>query len=158
MDGGVFLFLSGFHGMAWDGKADSLIKQRDVIEKAFNLLSTPVTGCVSAKSITSDTCLFLCSNEFSKHRMINVFLALLSFETWSACPFVCFMRGITCATRSWPAPNNGFSSCSGISQVGYGTICFVTCKRGYRVKGTTSSRCGNNGIWFPSSRPKCQRK
>ena len=81
MDGGVFLFLSGFHGMAWDGKADSLIKQRDVIEKAFNLLSTPVTGCVSAKSITSDTCLFLCSNEFSKHRMINVFLALLSFET-----------------------------------------------------------------------------
>lgn len=66
------------------------------------------------------------------------------------------MRGITCATRSWPAPNNGFSSCFGISQVGYGTICFVTCKRGYRVKGTTSSRCGNNGIWFPSSRPKCQ--
>ena len=126
--------------MGWDREADFLIKERDVIEKAFNLLSKPVTGCVSTKSITSDTCLFLCSNEFSKRRMF------------------CFMRGITCTTRSWPSPNNGFSSCRGISQVGSGTICIVTCKRGYRIKGPTTSRCGNNGIWYPSSRPKCQRK
>ncbi|XP_015760660.1 PREDICTED: thrombospondin-2-like [Acropora digitifera] len=63
---------------------------------------------------------------------------------------------ITCDTSSWPSPNNGRSSCSGISQVAFGTRCIVICNRGYRINGPTSSRCGNNGVWSPSSRPNCQ--
>ncbi|XP_068689881.1 uncharacterized protein [Montipora foliosa] len=63
---------------------------------------------------------------------------------------------ITCATSSWPSPSNGYSSCSGVSQVYYGTNCIVTCNRGYRIIGPSVSRCGNDGIWSPNSRPNCQ--
>ncbi|XP_067049064.1 sushi-repeat-containing protein SRPX-like [Acropora muricata] len=57
---------------------------------------------------------------------------------------------------SWPAPSNGYSSCSGVSQVNSGTNCLVTCNRGYTINGPSSSRCGNDGIWTPRSIPNCQ--
>jgi len=63
---------------------------------------------------------------------------------------------ITCVTSSWPAPSGGYSSCSGVSEVNSGTNCIVTCNRGYRINGPSSSRCGNDGIWYPSSSPNCQ--
>ena len=68
------------------------------------------------------------------------------------------MWGITCATSSWPAPSDGYSSCSGVSEVNSGTNCIVTCNRGYKINGPSSSRCGNDGIWSPNSSPNCQGK
>ncbi|XP_067016111.1 uncharacterized protein [Acropora muricata] len=63
---------------------------------------------------------------------------------------------ITCATRNWPSPSNGYSSCRDVSQVSSGTNCIVICNHGYIINGPTSSRCGDDGTWSPSSTPNCQ--
>ena len=69
---------------------------------------------------------------------------------------VFLFTAITCDASNWPTPSNGYSSCSGLSKVKSGTICTVTCNRGYKISGSPSSRCDNDGRWYPNATSNCQ--
>ena len=71
-------------------------------------------------------------------------------------PVLYVFTAITCDASNWPTPSNGYSSCSGLSKVKSGTICTVTCNRGYRISGSPSSRCDNDGGWYPNATSNCQ--